>query len=292
MLNSKLTVTMQGEPDDPIHRFSEKFVQDLVKFISVLPQTKCFMLWGGDAKKMSKFITESETCKIFTWSHPGPMADNKISDPKLKFASNTNFNDVNRVLSLSSTSSSPKIIWNTFIFDFDLPELLIFTDGSCNDNGKATCTKAGYAFIVLKRVAQPNIRFDRETYSGPGAQYVLEHKFGGIVTMADLPSDTERPSNNVGELFGITKGLEYAREHSYTSVAVISDSGYCLDLLNNLTINIEKNIKLVAKLHEVAGNFINLRSMHVRSHQRLVPSAKDKFFIYWNDQVDQLAAYK
>ena len=75
LINTILTV-VEGKPMS--HKIKEysKFMQDLLGFLNNLDQPMVFMLWGGNAQKYEKFITNPNHL-IIKRTHPSPLGANQ-----------------------------------------------------------------------------------------------------------------------------------------------------------------------------------------------------------------------
>ena len=155
-------------------------------------------------------------------------------------------------------------------------KLIVFTDGSCINNGKPNC-KAGYGIHF------PNKEFKH-------------------VSKALKSSDESGkcPSNNRAELTAILTTLKILKNIKNTEINIYSDSKYCINSLtvwykswiankwkgsNNkpvLNSDIIKDILLLSYLIMQNGN--NIIFHYVQAHTK-----KDDFESKCNDIVDKLA---
>ena len=74
LLNSVLTVRAQMPLSHNIKEY-ELFMQDIIKTLDKLDQPIVFLLWGGNAKKLGKYLTNKNHL-ILTATHPSPLGAN------------------------------------------------------------------------------------------------------------------------------------------------------------------------------------------------------------------------
>ena len=72
LLNSVLTVRA-GQARSHRNIGWEEFTTDVIKLLNLHEKPIVFMLWGGDAKAKSKFITSKQHC-ILKSAHPSPLS--------------------------------------------------------------------------------------------------------------------------------------------------------------------------------------------------------------------------
>lgn len=75
LFNTILTVKEHQALSHDIKEYKLFFI-DLLKFIDTIDSPICFMLWGGYAKKFSKYITNKNRL-ILTANHPSPLSANR-----------------------------------------------------------------------------------------------------------------------------------------------------------------------------------------------------------------------
>ena len=74
LLNSVLTVRAQMPLSHNIKEY-ELFMQDIIETLDKLDQPIVFLLWGGNAKKLGKYLTNKNHL-ILTATHPSPLGAN------------------------------------------------------------------------------------------------------------------------------------------------------------------------------------------------------------------------
>lgn len=244
LLNTALT-TIVGK--SRVHTSIWKpFIDDLM--IKLATFDVPFMLWGGDAKKYAPMVRTA-----LTWSHPSPLADNKLPDA-LKFINCDHFDKVN-------------IRWD------NLTKVYAFTDGACSANGKPGA-KASYAAVIIGG------QFRQKVVKGEVAAstYRLEHQYGKFSVVPD--AEDVLPSNNRGELLGIIHAfIELLNNHALGSCEIISDSNITIKTLlewlpNRLEQGTERELKnydLVfiawTLMNELKAKCAKVKLTHVNSHQ-------------------------
>ena len=75
LINTILTVE-EGKPMSHKNAMYSKFIQDLLGFLNKIDQPIVFMLWGGNAQKYEKFITNKNRL-ILKRTHPSPLGANQ-----------------------------------------------------------------------------------------------------------------------------------------------------------------------------------------------------------------------
>lgn len=75
LINTILTVE-EGKPMSHKNSMYSKFMQDLLGFLDKIDQPIVFMLWGGNAQKYEKFITNKNRL-ILKRTHPSPLGANQ-----------------------------------------------------------------------------------------------------------------------------------------------------------------------------------------------------------------------
>lgn len=163
------------------------------------------------------------------------------------------------------------------------PDILIFTDGNCKNNGKKK-SKAGFSIF-----------FDDTT---------LHNKFSTTQIL-----ETDEPTNNKAELTAILcvfKILDYNREEFVgRNITICSDSMYSLNCINKWYINwirndwktsnnqSVKNKEIIQKIIDlkkiVSLHGINITFKHISAHKK---EPVDRFSLehklwYGNNYVDQ-----
>ncbi|MCK4968202.1 MAG: uracil-DNA glycosylase [Candidatus Aenigmarchaeota archaeon] len=275
LLNACLTTKLHTSN---AHMFWEKFTDKLVQYISTDDEPKVFILWGAFAQKKEKLIASKNKHTILKWSHPSPLANNRLPIEK-KFDKCDHFIRTNKALLKNSRSPINWCIGN------DLRKITLFTDGSARANGKANAI-ASYAYYI--------------------PELMQEH--GGIVKKILCKGKPVLPSNQRGELMGIIKGLKYLLLISFAgSCQIVSDSMYCINIINTWltkwkkenTLSEKKNLDLIETLDKYIIMFPGcLTTKHVKSHitKPLMDDSTNKAefdsaMAFWlgNDKVDKIA---
>lgn len=273
LLNTALTTTVGNSN---VHSdIWSKFTTTLMEQLNEFKQPLHVFMWGGFAKSYAGYFTK-EYHVLHKWSHPSPMSDNALPEPK-KFKNHDHFR-----------STSDLINWN--------PEqnIMVWTDGACSGNGKSSAV-AGFGSLILggymgKTVVSGKVR---------GCKYILNDDH----TIGYDEKSPETPTNNRGELLGILYGL-WVLDRSYISgsIEIIVDSEYALNTLEdyypkrlgkgtqselvNLDL-LEICYKLVKKIRQHSKVIFT----HTRSHKSLPTDADDraKCIHAGNETVDSAA---
>ena len=170
--------------------------------------------------------------------------------------------------------------------------MYIFTDGSCQNNGKKN-PRGGYAIFC------PETNFEY------AKNYTLE--FENLVSI--FPGINNEPTNNKTELLAILAALAYINQiNSETKEFIIcSDSNYSINCVttwyknwikkgwvnskNEPVKNKEIIKRIIEKKEILESKGVSIVFVHVNSHQK-EPSDKNslKYFLWHgNDKVDKLA---
>ena len=271
LLNTALT-TIYGQSRSHLdiwRPFISKFIR---KFCTNNP---CMaFLWGVEAKSYADFCVN---CKVYGWTHPSPLANNRISADK-KFINCPHFTYCN-------------IRWNNY-------ELVTaFTDGACTNNGKINSAASYAAYIIGAQY---------ETIIG-GIVEPYEYQFKDINRIEDgiiaKKSEKVRPSNNRGEMLGIINALlALVSCYAVGPIEIISDSELCIktitvyypNRLSKGTISELKNLDLIQiamALIDKLNSRTTVSFIHTRSHTILSANATDseRFIHAGNDKVDKIA---
>lgn len=292
LLNSSLT-NVKGSTNAHKGHW-QKLVQKIVG--SLTESLPHFLLWGANAAKIEKYIPRG--CEVFKWSHPSPLADNRLPAER-KFCNCPHF-----------VNLPYDIVWD------NKAPLIIFTDGACVNNG---CSNARAAFAVY--IASGVLK--NTYFSGMVEPYEYEFidpenpimgfvpKPQNMLEMSEARSGDRRcrsliaPTNNRGEYLAGCWALLFAlRGFSHGIIDIVSDSRLFIQTLTEWlpnrrkkgTENELKNLDLILiaeclfkKLREQCEK---VKLIHTNSHQpRPKKSATPMEKIIWhgNNEADILA---
>jgi uracil-DNA glycosylase len=252
------------------------------------PNPYTFLLWGNDARAYAK-TAESRGHRVLVWSHPSPMADNKLPDES-KFAQCPHFELVNA--GLKERSLRP-VIWD------NLTRIVAFTDGSCPLNGKPNA-RASFGVVIM------GAQFGAATIHGeihPAEYEFIDASRPEMGVRANGQQAT--PTNNRGELLAIIYCLlGLLRGRAVSAIEIVSDSQISVNTLldwlpNRLKKGTEralKNFDLVmlawTLLERLRAQASEVKITHVRSHQKAPPStatSREKLLWKGNDMADRAA---
>ena len=147
-----------------------------------------------------------------------------------------------------------------------VPEIVIYTDGACINNGKPNA-KAGWGIYISE-------------YSDKNAYGIVEGK----------------QSNNTGELTAIIKAYEAFEDeiNNNTPITIYSDSIYAIRCCTTYGEKCEKrcwikkkpipNVDLVKKVFYAFKNKKNVKFVHIKAH-----TGKQDIHSIGNDKADELA---
>ena len=284
LLNSALTTrhkTMKA------HHVWEPYTNYILKkIIEKMPDT-ILLLWGADAHK--------KACAkhVLKWSHPSPMADNRLSDEN-KFKNCHHFalaNDILKSLNKEAIdwtlpeyirpSHYPSIIKHGYIFD--TPTIIAFTDGAASNNGGPNCKASYGAYFPAAPFYDPLGNINQNL--GIEKPYLVSGKL------------SENATNNRAEFMGIIKALEATESFkNYNQLLIVSDSQYCINTLCDWAIKwknkkIEKaNMDLINIAFDLLKKInIKVVFLHMRGHNNdTIICAHYKMA---NEIVDRLAAH-
>ncbi len=303
LLNASLTT---HEKTPGFHtEYWKPFTDILMTYINASLKTRkgevCVMLWGNDAKV---YDTKFKNCKVFKWSHPSPVSDNRITDKSKKFINMTHFKEISEIYpdiiwmpynseigkndikhSKSNTndiydqqSSITKSMINSAKEKQEYSTLAIFTDGACTINKRGAKDSAGgwglYCVETNLRVAG---RIDEE------------------------------PTNNIAELTAIINALKYAINYMEENpelrinIKLLSDSQYCYWIvyhsINNwckkpisksANLHLVKEVDRLVKIILKEGGVIDF--IHISAHTSEPPKESiEHYYWYGNYVVDKLS---
>jgi uracil-DNA glycosylase len=252
LLNSSLT-THVGKANTHEHIWKD-FTDELVRYIS--HDDKCslcpsltFMLWGTHAQKKESLINED--CVIYKWLHPTQGSANKNK----MFINCDHFTKVNMLL--TKEMGLDPIKWDP------LPSHVIYTDGSCSNNGKGIFSSAGYSTYFAKGSLLGKVKYGK----------VLPVVLNGIMTYG---------TNQRGEGLGIIIGLESVIEQNIigSNTTIVTDSNFWKDMIETYMPNWEikgvdfeskKNHDLTIRMHNAVKKVMELgvlEIIHVASHDK------------------------
>lgn len=255
LLNTYLTTTNRALQ----HEFWALFTIKIIEYISTHKNNVFFLFWGSKARQFEQYITsacdtssqQSNSCAdkieqpkkhtLLYWVHPSPMASvNRNSNNPKNFMYCDHFTKINQYL---ISQNHVPINWNPCF------PVVVFTDGSCYNNGSANAT-AGYGIY-------------------------FPDKFNGRTTAISLkasgpipPSKDNKVTNNRAELWALINALDIIlKNNTYGSpIIIISDSSYCLNIMNKWIwswyktgeIKKKKNQDLLAQLKEKIEQVMSL----------------------------------
>jgi uracil-DNA glycosylase len=259
LLNASLT-TRIGKSNAHSNIWKE-FTDALIEYISC--DDTCgpcpsltFLLWGAHAQKKKCLI--GEDCVIYTWLHPSPLAQGGAGDDD-KFIECDHFEKVNDLL-INSMYLKP-ICWDP------TPTYVIYTDGSCSNNGKGVFSRAGYSAYFAK---------------GPISGVV---KYGSVPTVI-LNGAMVYGTNQRGEGLGIITALESVLQYDgikkniKVNTTIVTDSDFWKKMVESYMPNwemrgtdfkLKKNHDLTTRMHLAAKNVMDLGVLtiiHVASHDK------------------------
>jgi ribonuclease HI len=220
-----------------MHKFWLPFTTDFLKYFasSVAPliNGKVFVvLWGLPAQGLED-DAKGKNIEILKWGHPSPLNSANRNPENVK-----NFIHCNHFAKIGKTW---KINWDP---DDTAHELLVYTDGACQGNGKKSA-KASYAayFPDEKKVLYGCV---------PGTGFIWKNTDVVSTTVAVTPT------NNRGELLGLIFALKYFLASGAAKLHVVSDSQYAILSLQKIKSRIEDkkfmkkpNPDLLTTLHNI-----------------------------------------
>lgn len=96
LLNSVFTVC-EGEPMSHGNVGWERFTCAVLKHVQLQSSFLVFLLWGGKAQNIGASVIDASKHKILSWSHPSPMAQNRLPAAQ-RFIGNNHFVDADSAL--------------------------------------------------------------------------------------------------------------------------------------------------------------------------------------------------
>lgn len=290
MINAALTTRVGARRAHADHwkPFVDELVKRLCANFAAAGRRIHFLLWGGDARAYSA-VARRHKHVVHEWSHPSPMADNKLPD-HARFRMCPHFEEVNADLTAAGRRA---IVWD------NLSPVIAFSDGSCPLNGKPGA-RAGFAAVI--------------TGGQFGAAIVRGEVLPTAYALVD-DADPERglvatdalvaPSNNRGELMGLIYCfLALLHGRALGKVEVISDSEISVNTLTDwLPARLKKkterelkNFDLVWIAWRLLGELRRQASLvvltHTRSHQPKPPDSapsRERFVWAGNHKADEHA---
>jgi ribonuclease HI len=144
---------------------------------------------------------------------------------------------------------------------------MIFTDGSCTNNGKANAI-AGWAYIILE---------------------LKDNKYTTVVKKHDKMANGE--TNNTGELTAIYNALQdeiIQKCDPYTLIGIISDSLYSINVITGIY-KYHVNVELITAIRNIYFTKL-IQFKHIKGHQKITNDTTpyDSFFIKYNIEADEL----
>ena len=282
LLNATMTNIKQQRRAHELQWRQSKFIKKVLEVV----EGSIIMAWGNDAKIVAKSKVEKHT--LYTWSHPSPLADNKLID-ELKFKNCPHFVDCNKQLSVP-------IIW-----DLSQP-CLICTDGACvgvsrgePDSSFALCVLMGNAKKTELAGRVEPFRYELVNDKKPELGFRID------------PAIEIDPTNNRGEyLAGCWALAIMLGSFSHGVNEIASDSKLFVQTINEWlpsrkskgTEHALKNYDLIyiadALYTKLQKNCIDITITHTRASHNVDPPAADapareKLIYAGNDEADKLA---
>jgi ribonuclease HI len=310
MLNARLLATVGGIPNDPKYIFSEDFVRECIKFFCrrlIKNMARCgFILWGAFAKKYENVIYDgveknNNFIRVFTWKHPSPQANSVESANNFKYC--TNFREINEWF---ITNGLTPINFATHPMDYNYPEYIVFTDGSCVGPGTKD-VRSGVGFIILKLISSsdqlssmdvfPNIDVAQSLYV-PIVEYSEHGTPSTIVGEKLLTSpraELEAIYQGLKQLYdiGVKDGWLTFVDSKFGPIArheknilLVSDSEYAINYItefNQINLNSDMSLGIFMLMR-----YLDPRIEYIHSHDK-VETSPMPFWCYWNNRVDILA---
>jgi uracil-DNA glycosylase len=311
MLNVRLLATLGGQPLEEKYAFTATFVEECIIYLCksvVARSAKCgFFLWGSFAHKYEELIctVSNMYLRTFKWHHPSPQA-NAIPE-MLQFKNCTNFVELN---SWFNEYSLPMINFATKTMDYNFPDLLVFTDGSCSNNGKQNVTSS-CAFTVLELISAELPRqfphTGNESIMHADSLYSVKYKYSEPGTPSTIPGE-QTLSSPRSELEAIYQALKYLYNigvsegwlqffetgvgvsSRYTkNIIIVSDCEYAINYATGMN-QVAKNTDFQAGIIMMM-RYLRPRIEHINSHKRMASSPMP-FWTVWNNRIDMQAKSK
>lgn len=188
--------------------FTSKLIEAIVKNLNEQNKIPVLLLWGSYAKKIQTIVHKYNT-HILTWTHPSPLADNRLDISK-KFVNCDHFIKTNELI---QAQKRRPIVWDTMDITY------IFTDGACTGNGSPNA-KASFAlqtaggalgYFYISGLVQP-----------------FEYTLSSMI-LSYNQTNTIIPSNNRGELLAIIYALIMVyKSNTINDIIIVSDSEYSI----------------------------------------------------------------
>lgn len=259
LLNASLT-TQIGKSNAHSHIWKE-FTDALIRYISC--DDKCgpcpsltFLLWGAYAQKKKCLIDED--CIIFTWLHPSPLAQGGAGDDD-KFIECDHFEKVNELL--MHTMYLKPICWDP------TPTYVIYTDGSCSNNGKGVFSRAGYSAYFAK---------------GPISGVVKYGSVPAVILNGAMVYGTNQRGEGLGIITALESVLQYDnnKKNIKMNTTIVTDSDFWKNMIETYMPNwemrgmdfkLKKNHDITTRMHTAVKHVMELGMLtiiHVASHDK------------------------
>jgi uracil DNA glycosylase/ribonuclease HI len=319
LLNLKLLCTIDVKSSDDDYAFSSIFTKAcLAHFCDNLTKkynngatqnARCaIMLWGYIMNKYEELFTIYNSPNaliiaphllILHARHPNPYSNKDIPDI-LKFQNTKNFEEVNNWF---MEYNLPLIDWATKPMDYNYPDYILATDGSCSANGKPNVS-SGVGFVLLKKIYTGiEKRYPHD------ANYEDYYKIIHEYSMPGTPNTSEDEltlSSPRAELEAIYQGLKYIYElgiseqwltfntiesiqlanHS-KNIYVVTDSELSINLINGFY-KVNKNKDIYEPIMWL-NKHLNPQYNFVHSHAGDVKLTDMPLFTIINEYADKLA---
>jgi ribonuclease HI len=274
LLNTAFT-TEENVTEAHIRLWNPYIIKLITRICSQSVSGITFFLWGNKAKDMIKHLGSH---MIMTWSHPSPMADNRLADG-LKFKNCDHFAKYN-------ADAADPINW-------DLQAVVYaFTDGAASLKNKT----ASYSAVLAGGM------FKKSYIIGK----VLPHEYviDGDMILSNQYTVAEL-TNNRGELLGMITALHVLYlVNARNPIILVYDSEYAFNSLTKwyparLSKGTEselKNLDLIQigywLLEKVTKLASSVTFVHQPSHQKSPMDDTSDSMIYWkgNKRADELAS--
>lgn len=209
-----------------------------------------FMLWGNDAISLSSYINNNNNHTILKWTHPSPMADNKLP-VEMKFMNCNHFDIASKTYGISFCTS---------------PTIRIYTDGSISTVNQECSYSVVYSLdtigVISGKVRPYVYRFD-----------VMSLRF------IHNPDVSMIPTSQRGEYLAMCYALYSVIKLSLTgcNIEIHSDSRNCVMTMNEWyqnrvdkgTVHEFENIDLIRSMMSMKSLIPNITIHHIESHKSL-----------------------
>ena len=269
LLNVTFT-TLIGSPKqhcDIWHGITGKIVDKLSKVKTNIT----FMLWGNDAISLSKHICSKNGHHILQYTHPSPMADNRLL-PAMKFERCTHFKQAYDRYGIMFVTS---------------PVIRIYTDGSISTVDQE-CSYAVIFSLPTIGTISGKVCHNEYIYDDEKCIFTCDSNIGKI------------PTSQRAEYLAMCYALYSVIKLSLTDcyIEIYSDSLNCVKTMNEWYDNRKskgtthkfENIDLVEPIMCMKRHIPKLTVTHIESHKSLdVEDADLKYHRTMNDKADKLA---